>query len=280
VTKRACVIGYPVAHSRSPLIHGYWLREYKVDGDYVRHEMKPDEVDRFLKNFPNGNFVGCNVTLPHKEAAARNLVSATPVVRALGVANTLWLENGKLHGDNTDVAGFLSHLDDSISGWDKRTKHAVVLGAGGAARSIVYGLHQRGVEKISIVNRSRERAEQLVKEIKIESNIASFDQVESLISSADLLVNTTSLGMNGQPPLEIDLKNLKQGAAVCDIVYVPLETDLLRQARERGHAAVDGLGMLLHQAVPGFERWFGVRPKVTKELRDLIVADLAKDPAR
>ncbi|MBY0532407.1 MAG: shikimate dehydrogenase [Xanthobacteraceae bacterium] len=275
--KRTCVIGYPVAHSRSPLIHGYWLREHKIDGDYVRHEVKPEEIEKFLQNFSKQNFVGCNVTLPHKEAAARKVVNATPVVRALGVANTLWFENGTLHGDNTDAAGFLAHLDDSIPGWDKNTNHAVVLGAGGAARSIVYGLNERGVEKITILNRSRERAEQLVKEIKIESNLASFDELATLISSADLLVNTTSLGMKGQPPLEIDLGNLKKGAAVCDIVYVPLETDLLRQARERGHPAVDGLGMLLHQAVPGFERWFGVRPKVTKELRDLIVADLAKD---
>ena len=275
--KRACVIGFPIAHSRSPLIHGYWLRQYKIDGEYVRHEVKPEDADQFLQNFSNENFIGCNVTLPHKEAAARNVAVAMPVVRALGVANTLWVENGKLHGDNTDVEGFLSHLDDSIPGWDKKTKHAVVLGAGGAARSIIYGLKARGVDNISIVNRSRERAEQLTKEIKIDSNIASFDQVESLISSADLLINTTSLGMKGQPPLEIELKNLKKTAAVCDIVYVPLETDLLRQARERDHAVVDGLGMLLHQAVPGFERWFGVRPEVTKELRALLVADLEKD---
>lgn len=280
MTKRACVIGYPVAHSRSPMIHGYWLREHKIDGDYVRHEVKHDDVDLFLQNLSSSPFVGCNVTLPHKEAAARNAAITTPVVKALGVANTLWLENDKLHADNTDVAGFLAHLEDSIPGWEKKTKHAVVLGAGGAARSVVYALNERGVEKITIVNRSRERAEQLSREIKIESNIAGFDQVETLISSADLLVNTTSLGMKGQPPLNIDLKNLKKTAAVCDIVYVPLETDLLRQARARGHAAVDGLGMLLHQAAPGFERWFGVRPKVTKELRALIVEDLAKDAAR
>jgi shikimate dehydrogenase len=277
VTKRACVIGYPVAHSRSPLIHGYWLREHKIDGDYVRHEVKPEEIDQFLQNFSNGPFIGCNVTLPHKEAAARNVKDASPVVHALGVANTLWLENGILRADNSDVRGFVAHLDDSIPGWDKKTKHAVVLGAGGAARAVVYGLKERGVETITIVNRSRERASLLVKEIKIESNIAGFDRLETLISSADLLVNTTSLGMKGQPPLEIDLKTLKQGAAVADVVYVPLETGLLRQARERGHPAVDGLGMLLHQAVVGFERWFGVNPKVTKELRDLIADDLVKD---
>lgn len=280
MTKRACVIGYPVAHSRSPLIHGYWLREYKIDGEYTRHEVKPDEIDVFLKNFANGPFAGCNVTLPHKEAAARNVAQATDVVRALGVANTLWLENGTLHGDNTDVAGYLAHLDDTIPGWNATTRHAVVLGAGGAARAIVYGLKSRGVEKLTIVNRSRDRAEQLVAEIKIEANIADFDDLETLLPSADLLVNTTSLGMSGQPPLAINLKNLKAGAAVSDIVYVPLETALLRQARELGHPAVDGLGMLLHQAAPGFERWFDVRPKVTKELRDLIVADLLKGGAK
>jgi shikimate dehydrogenase len=279
VKKRACVIGYPVAHSRSPLIHSYWLREYKLDGDYTRHEVKPEDIDQFLKNFLNGPFAGCNVTLPHKEAAARNVKDVTPVVRALGVANTLWLENGTLRADNSDVPGFLAHLDDTIPGWDGRTKHAVVLGAGGAARAVVYGLKERGVEKITIVNRSRERAEQLNREIKIETSIAGFDRIDKLISSADLLVNTTSLGMKGQPPLEIDLKNLKKGAAVSDIVYVPLETELLRQAKELGHPTVDGLGMLLHQAVVGFERWFGVKPKVTKELRAHIAADLMKDAA-
>ncbi|MBX3520006.1 MAG: shikimate dehydrogenase [Xanthobacteraceae bacterium] len=280
MTKRACVIGYPVAHSRSPLIHGYWLREYKIDGEYVRHEVKPEDIDTFLKNFARGPFIGCNVTLPHKEAAARNVAKSTDVVRALGVANTLWLENDALHGDNTDVEGYLAHLDDTISGWDAKTRHAVVLGAGGAARAIVYGLKMRGVKTLTIVNRSRDRAEQLVKELKIAANIAGFDSLEALLPSTDLLVNTTSLGMSGQPSLEIDLKNLKAGAAVSDIVYVPLETALLGQARERGHPVVDGLGMLLHQAVPGFERWFGLRPKVTKELRDLIVADLLKGAAK
>jgi shikimate dehydrogenase len=280
VTKRACVIGYPVAHSRSPLIHGYWLREHELDGDYVRHEVKPEEIDAFLKNFSKSGFVGCNVTLPHKEAAARNVTNAAPVVRALGVANTLWLEGETLRADNSDVRGFVAHLDDTIPGWDTKTKHAVILGAGGAARAVVYGLNDRGVKKITIVNRSRERAEQLVKEIKIESNIAGFDQVETLISSADMLINTTSLGMKGQPPLQIDLKNLKRGAAVCDVVYVPLETELLRKARERGHPTIDGLGMLLHQAVVGFERWFGVKPKVTPELRAHVVTDLMKDAAK
>lgn len=280
MTKRACVIGYPIAHSRSPLIHGYWLREHKIDGEYTRQEVKPEEIDGFLQNLSTSPFVGCNVTLPHKEAAARHVAVATPVVKALGVANTLWLQDGKLRGDNTDVEGFLAHLDASIPGWQQRTKHALVLGAGGAARSIVYGLHARGIAKITVLNRSAQRATQLAQELKIQIEIAAYDKAEAILGSVDLLVNATSLGMKGQPALELDLKNLKPTAAVSDIVYAPLETPLLRQARDRGHAAVDGLGMLLHQAVPGFERWFGVRPKVTRELRDLIVADLEKEAGK
>lgn len=276
MTRRACVIGYPVAHSRSPLIHNYWLREHQIDGDYVRHELRPEEIDSFLRNFAQSGFIGCNVTLPHKEAAARNVANASPVVRALGVANTLWLDNETLHADNSDVGGFVSHLDHSLPGWTAKTKHAVILGAGGAARAVIYGLKSRGVENMTIVNRSPERAAQLTKEIKIAAGMAGFEKLPALLAQADLLVNTTSLGMTGQPPLEIDLSHLKAGAAVCDVVYVPLETELLKQARERGHPAIDGLGMLLHQAVVGFERWFGVKPKVTPELRAHIVADLTK----
>jgi shikimate dehydrogenase len=278
--KRACVIGYPIAHSRSPLIHGYWLRQHQIDGEYLRREVRPAEIEDFLQNFSSHGLIGCNVTLPHKEAAARNAKHVTAVVRALGVANTLWLEDGELHADNTDVAGFVAHLDDSIPGWQQRTEHAVVLGAGGAARSIVYGLKERGVDRLTIVNRSRDRAQELLRELNIDAAVADYDELASQLPSADLLVNTTSLGMKGQPPLKIDLGRLKAGAAVSDIVYAPLETELLRQARERGHPAVDGLGMLLHQAVPGFERWFGVRPEVTPELRALIEADLVKDAAK
>jgi shikimate dehydrogenase len=279
MTRRACVIGYPVAHSRSPLIHGYWLREHKIDGDYVRHEVRPEAIDSFLKNFAASGFVGCNVTLPHKEAAARNAIHARPVVRALGVANTLWLENGALCADNSDVAGFLAHLDDSLPGWLAKAKHAVILGAGGAARAVVCGLKERGVERITIVNRSRSRAQQLADELTLDASIAGFEKLSELFATTDLLVNTSSLGMKGQPPLDIDLKHLKADAAVCDVVYVPLETELLKQARGRGHPTVDGLGMLLHQAVTGFERWFGVKPKVTPELRALVVADLIKGDA-
>lgn len=276
MTRRACVIGYPVAHSRSPLIHNYWLREHKIDADYVRHEVKPEDIDSFLQNFTQSGFIGCNVTLPHKEAAALNVKASSPVVRALGVANTLWLEDGKLHADNSDVSGFVAHLDHSLPGWTAKAKHAVILGAGGAARAVIYGLKSRGVEHITIVNRTPDRAVQLTKEINIAANIVGFDKLPALLAATDLVVNTTSLGMTGQPPLEVDLSDLKTSAAVCDVVYVPLETGLLKQARERGHPAIDGLGMLLHQAVVGFERWFGVKPKVTPELRAHIVADLTK----
>lgn len=276
MTRRACVIGYPVSHSRSPLIHNFWLREHGLDGEYVRHEVAPDNIDSFLRDFSNSGFVGANVTLPHKEAAYRNLAHADDVAHALGVANTLWLEQGALRGTNTDVHGFVAHLDNTLPGWAVSDHHAIVLGAGGAARAIVYGLKSRGVERITVVNRSRDRAEALLRDLRLEAAIADYAELPALLPSADLLVNTTSLGMKGQPPLQIDLSGMKQTAAVSDIVYAPLETDLLRQARARGLRVADGLGMLLHQAVPGFERWFGVRPQVTPQLRDHIVTDLEK----
>lgn len=276
MTRRACVIGYPVAHSRSPLIHGYWLKQHGIDGEYLRHEVRPENIDAFLKNFAKSGFIGANVTLPHKEAAFRSLAKAEPVATALGAANTLWLEDEKLMGTNTDVYGFLAHLDQSLRGWELRTKHALVLGAGGAARAVVYALKDRGIERLTMVNRSRERAERLSADLGLRIAIAGYEKLPALLTETDLLVNTTSLGMKDQPELEIDLTPLKTGAAVYDIVYVPLETKLLRDARARDHPAIDGLGMLLHQAVPGFERWFGVRPAVTAGLRAHVVGDLAK----
>jgi shikimate dehydrogenase len=271
---RAAVIGFPVKHSRSPLIQGYWLQEHRIAGSYVRHEVKPEAIGRFLSEFAQSGFAGCNVTLPHKEAAFRALKQPEPVARALGAANTIWLEGGELAGTNTDAYGFLAHLDATLPQALARTNHALVLGAGGAARAVVYALHQRGVGRITIVNRSAERTARLVHDLGIAAHVAGFDGLGPLLAETDLLVNTTSLGMASQPPLAIDLAPLKEGAAVYDLVYVPLETPLLRAARARGHPAVDGLGMLLHQAVPGFERWFGVRPEVTETLRARIVADL------
>ena len=275
MSRRACVIGYPVAHSRSPLIHGYWLREHKIDGQYVREDVPPAAIGSFLDRLGE-RYVGANVTIPHKEAAFAKLKRPDAVARALGAANTLWFENGALSGTNTDVHGFLAHLDASLPGWDRCTGTALVLGAGGASRSVVYALLERGVGSVVLANRTRARAETLATRFGRSVAVADFTSLSKALATIDLLVNTTSLGMKGQPPLELDLAPLKQTAAVYDIVYVPLETPLLAAARARGNPAVDGLGMLLHQAAPGFERWFGVRPQVTPELRMLLLSDLGE----
>jgi shikimate dehydrogenase len=272
--RRACVIGHPVAHSRSPLIHKHWLAELKIEGDYVRQDVPPEQIAAFLKNFGGSGFVGANVTVPHKEAAFRALKRPDPVAAHLKAANTLWLENGELNGMNTDVYGFLAHLDESVPDWNRGARSAVVLGAGGAARAIVYALIQRGLEKIYVVNRTLERAEAIAQEFGKGVSAAAWNTLPAKLREASLVVNATSLGMSGQPQLDVDLKRMRADSIVYDIVYVPLETPLLASARARGLRAVDGLGMLLHQAVPGFEKWFGVRPKVSHALRAVLLQDL------
>ena len=278
-TRRACVIGHPVAHARSPVLHRHWLREYGIDGDYTREDVAPDEVDEFLASLGAHGYVGANITVPHKAAAYLALDHAEPVATALKVANTLWLENGRLHGTNTDVHGFLANLDDAMPGWDLQAEQAVVLGAGGGARAVVYGLLERGFPRVVVVNRTPARAQAFVIEFGDRVSAETFDALTGWLPDADLLVNTTSLGMTGQPPLKLDLAPLQKSAAVCDIVYVPLETPLLAAARALGLRTVDGLGMLLHQAVPAFERFFGVKPEVTRGLRDAVLADLARAQA-
>ena len=256
------------------MIHRYWLAELKLEGDYVREDVPPEKIVSFLAGFAASGYVGANVTVPHKEVAFRAVIRAEPVAATLKAVNTLWLEDGHLIGTNTDVYGFLAHLDESLPGWSTRTRMAVVLGAGGAARAVIYGLIERGISRLVVVNRTRTRAETLAAELGARVTPAGFSELPQRLKETDLLVNATSLGMTGQPPLDLDLGPLKSGAAVYDIVYAPLATPLLAAARARGHPAVDGLGMLLHQAVPGFERWFGVRPKVTPALRSLVAADL------
>ena len=273
--RAACVIGWPVAHSRSPLIHGYWIKQHKLAADYRREALKPDEVASFLSNLSSRGYVGCNVTLPHKEAA---LAASTPDdrARAVGAANTLWLEGARLLSTNTDVEGFTNNLDAAVPDWDADRGEAVVLGAGGSARAVVYGLIERGIAKIHVVNRTLDRANELRERFGPAVRPAGWEALPHLLSRAGLLVNTTLLGMVGQAKLEIDLTPLPDGAVVADLVYAPLETELLAAGRRRGLATADGLGMLLHQAVRGFSLWFGVRPEVTPELRALIEADLLK----
>lgn len=273
---RACVIGWPIKHSRSPIIHNYWLHRHGIDGVYDKEAVVPDDLPQFLARIGR-DIAGCNVTVPHKEAVMGMLggnIDAT--ARAVGAVNTVWFENGALHGANTDVEGFLSNLDQGAPGWDKAPLKAVVLGAGGAARAVVYGLVQRGAEDIAIFNRNRDRANEL--ERALGGRAVGDDDLDAALRAATLLVNATSLGMTGQPALEIALEALNPRAVVTDIVYVPLRTSLLEDAAARGNRTVDGLGMLLHQAVPGFEKWFGVRPDVTPELRRLVERDIGGAP--
>lgn len=273
--RAACVIGWPVKHSRSPLIHGYWIAQYKLDAVYRCEEIAPEAFADFLSRLASHGYVGANITIPHKEAA---LAMSEPDdrARAVGAANTLWYENGRLHSTNTDVEGFTANLDACVPGWEQRASEAVVLGAGGSARAIVYGLIERGIGKIQVVNRTPERAEALRARFGPAVQPAHWSALPHLLARAGLVVNTTSLGMTGQPPLPIDLAPLPGHAVVADLVYAPLETPLLAAARARGLATADGLGMLLYQAVRGFQLWFGVRPEVTPQLRALVETDLEK----
>jgi shikimate dehydrogenase len=275
--KRACVVGWPVAHSRSPLIHGFWLREHGIDGDYVKRPLEPEDAADFFASLAAEGFVGCNVTVPHKEAAFRAASRPDAAARSVSAANTLWLEDGLLCASNTDIYGFIANLDDQTPGWDKIGLPAAILGAGGAARGIVRGLLDRGVSRVRLANRSRDRAEALAASFGPAVSVFGWEDRSSMLIECGLLVNTTTLGMAGQPPLDIDLEGLPLPSVVADIVYSPLETDLLKNARARGLHTADGLGMLLHQAVPGFEKWFGVRPEVTPELRAHILADLKEN---
>ena len=271
----ACVIGWPVAHSRSPLIHGYWIKLHKLVADYRREAVEPEAVADFFANLAARGYVGCNVTLPHKEAA---LAASEPDdrARAVGASNTLWFEDGRLLSTNTDVEGFTNNLDAAVPDWDRRLGEAVVLGAGGSARAVVYGLIERGYTRIHVVNRTFDRAQELRERFGAAVQPANWSALPHLLTRAGLLVNTTLLGMTGQDQLDIDLTPLPAEAVVADLVYAPLETELLAAARARGLATADGLGMLLHQAVRGFSLWFGVRPEVTAELRALIEADLRR----
>ena len=273
---RACVVGDPISHSRSPLVHNFWLAELGIEGVYEARRVTAGELPDFLDALSRNGYRGCNVTLPHKESVARLVERTTDLSRALGAVNTLWLApDGRLHGDNTDVYGFLANLDQEAPDWRRRTKVALILGAGGAARAVLLALLSRGVREIKIANRTLERAIRLTAGQHPGVEALPLERIEAALADVDLLVNTTQLGMVGQPKHAFSLAPLKAGALVNDIVYVPLETELMGQARLHGHQTIGGLGMLLHQAVPGFERWFGKRPKVTPALYRHIAADIS-----
>ncbi len=269
----AFVTGFPIRHSRSPLIHGHWLKKYGLDGSYQAIEVAPEGFADFVYGLQANGFVGGNVTIPHKENAFALCSRHDMAAMEIGAVNTLWFEDGVLWGGNTDAYGFVANLDAMSPGWDER-KTALVFGAGGASRAVVYALKQRGFTDIRIVNRTVERAKELADRLGSGVSAHQWRLVPELLKGSALIVNTTSLGMEGKDVDTIDLAGAASDALVTDIVYVPLTTPLLKTARERGLKTVDGLGMLLHQAVPGFERWFGVRPDVTRELRELILADM------
>jgi shikimate dehydrogenase len=266
-------MGHPVAHSRSPMLHGYWLRTLGLDGSYELADVAPEQFDAFFRGLKHNGFVGGNITIPHKEAAYRLVDRRQRAADAIGAVNTVWYEGDALIGGNTDWLGIVGSLDDIHPGWDANPGQVVVLGAGGSARASAFAFTERGFS-VSIVNRTRERAEKLAAAFAPRATAHGFGELPKLLSEADVLINNTSLGMGGKPPLEIDLAPLRTSAIVYDVVYVPLETELLKAAKARGHRTVDGLSMLLYQAVVGFSHWFGVTPKVTAEQRAILEADI------
>lgn len=268
----AGVMGWPVGHSRSPRLHGYWLEHYGIDGAYVPLPVRPEDFSDALQALPKLGFAGVNITVPHKEEAAHLVDILEPFAKRVGAVNTIVVgPDDHLEGRNTDGFGFIANLKTGAENWRPDSGPALVLGAGGAARAVCAALLDEGVPEVRLVNRSPERAHQLAEEIGGSFRLISWEEREAAAEGVGLLVNTTTLGMSGAPPLDFRLDALSRHALVTDIVYAPLETDLLRRARIRGNPVVDGIGMLLHQARPGFQAWFGRLPDVTDALRTFVL---------
>jgi shikimate 5-dehydrogenase len=275
--RKAFVTGHPIAQSRSPVIHGYWLEQYGIAGSYERIDVLPGRFDEFVTRLKTGEFVGGNVTMPHKEAAFRAADVVTELARQLEAVNTLWLEDGRLHGDNTDIIGFKDNLDQTLgTGWNQGIDTALVIGAGGAARAIIMGLLLYPGMSVTVINRTADKAQHLVAFSPERIRIARWEDMDRELAVAKLVVNTTSLGMVGYPPLHLDFSGSHPDTIVSDIVYIPLMTELLNNARKHSLRIVDGLGMLMHQAVPGFRRWFGITPEVTAQLREHVLHDIGE----
>lgn len=270
----AGVIGDPVEHSLSPRLHGHWLKTMGLPGHYVPLRVGVDDLEEVIHAMPKMGFVGCNVTIPHKEAVLKIADVVTDRAALIGAANTLiFRKDGKILADNTDGYGFIQNLRQGAPGWNPKAGHAVVFGAGGAARAILASLIEVGVEDIRLTNRTRARAEDLRHEFGSKITVVDWVQAANALDGATTVINTTSLGMTGGKEFRVPLDGLMPGAVVTDIVYTPLITPLLQAAAKVGCVTVDGLGMLLHQAVPGFERWFGTRPEVTDDLRKAVLGD-------
>src|SRR5262245_22982014 len=272
--KAVCVIAWPAGHSRSPLIHNYWIKQHKLDAEYRREAVPPEKFADFVTHLRENGYVGANITVPHKEPVLK-LSEPDERARAVGAANALWYDDERLRSTNTDVEGFLANLDAATPGWDRGLSTAVVLGAGGGARAVIFALLTREAGRIYVINRTEARAKALQKKFGARVQVARWEEMTGLLGGAGLLVNSTTLGMVGQPQLEFNLR-CPPSMVVADLVYAPLVTGLLASARAKGLRTADGLGMLLHQAVRGFQLWFGIRPEVTPELRALVEADLLK----
>lgn len=280
--KIAGVMGFPVAHSRSPLLHNYWLRRYQIDGAYVPMAVDPLSLPSALRSLAPLGFAGCNITVPHKENAIQLVDVVDELAKKVGAINTVVVgEKGSLAGSNTDVYGFTTNLEGAGKAWQKK-KPALVVGAGGASRAVIIALSESGCSEIRLTNRTNDRAITLAKEmqpfVKKITPVAWQDRDDAMKNCA-LLVNTTTQGMQGQPALDVDLRALDDTALVTDLVYTPLHTPLLLEAKRRGHAIMDGLGMLLHQAVPGFHAWYGVKPVVDDTARLLLMTDIMNSKA-
>jgi shikimate dehydrogenase len=268
----AGVIGHPIAHSRSPQLHGHWLRKYAIKGHYIPMDIAPQDLESTIQMLPKMGFVGLNVTLPHKEAVLELADLVTDRAKLIGAANTLiFRKDGKIHADNTDGYGFMQNLLQSAPKWNPQAGPAMVLGAGGAARAVLASFIDIGVPEILLTNRTRERAEQLKADFGDKITVVDWVQASNAMEGVNAVINTTSLGMVGKPEMRVPLDALAPGMLVSDLVYTPLQTKLLRAATDAGATAVDGLGMLLHQAAPGFERWFKVKPEVDDELRAVVL---------
>ena len=274
---KACVIGWPIGHSRSPIIHGYWLRQHGIAGAYTKVPVESRDLPEFISSLAQTGYAGCNVTIPHKEAVFDLVEVEDEQTRRLGAVNTIHLRNGRIVGENTDGIGFFANLMASAPKTAIANQRVAILGAGGSAMAVAAVLLANGVTEIAMINRSIERAESVRTRLGPAIKPTAWESREQALSECSLLVNTTSLGMAGQPALVIDLCRLPLTATVSDIVYVPLKTSFLQIAEDLGHPVVTGLGMLLHQAAPGFARWFGTRPEVTAELHDLVARDIDPD---
>ncbi|MEQ9635158.1 MAG: shikimate dehydrogenase [Devosia marina] len=274
MTTKAFVIGHPIAHSRSPLIHGTWLAEHNIDGTYEAIDVAPDALPDFFSRLRAGEFAGGNVTIPHKEAVFALCDTVDELARRIGAVNTLVVQDGAVNGTNTDYLGFLGNLDANAPGWSEGTQDAMIIGAGGAARAVLVALRRRYGGKVHVLNRTLANAQALIEEIDGPFEAHGFDAFAELAPNTGLVVNTSSIGMHGTRFDWLDMSLLARSTLVTDIVYTPLETPLLAAAKAGGLRTVDGLGMLLHQAVPGFAAWFGVEPEVTPALRARIEATL------